>query len=1005
MKLHLLTFALILAAAFVSSTQAAPSTTSLAALPSYRIIKELDELPFKEVTDLVYDSDGLLWMATRNGLYCYDNYRIRPYRRDGRHPDMLSDNEVKRVAEDHQQRIWIATAQGLDRLDKQTGYIEHLVPTKSQIRGITELMVTREGTIWVASDDGFFYYLPDDDVPHPVRILNNRGEPIRYSQCMMEDHRGHIWLGTWADGLFRYDPHSGEIIQYPQMNSRNSAHVLLEDDHKRIWVAGWASGIHVLENAWDMNRLSWKTFTEPDLIGDITYSMTFDAERHQILIGSSRGMTIADTERIGTFHKLTDPNDGHPIPGVEITGIEQSKDGQTWVSMIGQGVAAIEPDQAHFGHSTLESSRKYFRTSSVRSIYADRHQRLWLGIGTQGLAVQDLKTGKTYNWNEIPALSRTHQTMSTVYAITETYDGHIWVANFSSEIMEIIPPKEGEDIRKLTATIYQSASTPFAPSDRIFTLFEDRNDNLWFGGTGGAVMRRPDGSILRLDTVQMDPKHKMKDLEVQRIAQSSDGSLLLAALHAGVYRMTKRDGKWGVQCFNAENEGIGDNEIQSLCLDKQDRLWAGSKNGDLYVLYPGSKRFRSVKEDWHLPGASINFIIEDRRTMPTREGQHSLWVGTNEGLLQIITSLDLATTRVIHYNEEDGLLDNYLLRSSATSDYDGNIYFGTHQGYNFFNAEQLAQDKERKHRVSISELLVEDTPWQELPVEEKSKISDFDPRYTKKLTFTHKQSQFTLEFAQTGSTHKKEIQFAYKLDGYDEGWRYASGNLPQASYSNLPAGDYTFMLCSAHHTYSSGSTNPTNDDDVLKIDITILPSWWETNTAKLIYAILGILTVLLLQKGFRLLKARYKHLLVRARERAALRKGEIILKPGKPDVTDADKDFINRAIACINNHLSDPDYDQQQFLDDMGVSKATCFRKLKAMTGQSYTNFVRDIKMKAAMKLQQENPNIRISDLAYAVGFSDPKYFSACFKKYYGKLPSEITEDKPNKNPDNKENS
>jgi len=75
------------------------------------------------------------------------------------------------------------------------------------------------------------------------------------------------------------------------------------------------------------------------------------------------------------------------------------------------------------------------------------------------------------------------------------------------------------------------------------------------------------------------------------------------------------------------------------------------------------------------------------------------------------------------------------------------------------------------------------------------------------------------------------------------------------------------------------------------------------------------------------------------------------------------------------------------------------------MTGQSYTNFVRDIKMKAAMKLQQENPNIRISDLAYAVGFSDPKYFSACFKKYYGKLPSEIIEEKPNKNPDNKENS
>ena len=97
----------------------------------------------------------------------------------------------------------------------------------------------------------------------------------------------------------------------------------------------------------------------------------------------------------------------------------------------------------------------------------------------------------------------------------------------------------------------------------------------------------------------------------------------------------------------------------------------------------------------------------------------------------------------------------------------------------------------------------------ELPVEEKSKISDFDPRYTKKLTFTHNQSQFTLEFAQTGFTHKKEIQFAYKLDGYDEGWRYASGNLPQASYSNLPAGDYTFLLCSAPLIPVGAPTPPT----------------------------------------------------------------------------------------------------------------------------------------------------------------------------------------------------
>lgn len=1000
MKAQLLITILILSATLVS---AAPLNTSNDA-PSYRIVKELDELPFKEVTDLVYDSDGMLWIATRNGLYSYDNYRLRPYRRDGRHPDMLSDNEVKRVAEDHQDRIWIATAQGLDRLDKKTGNIVHLVPEKYMIHVFTELMVAHDGTVWVASDDGFHYYLPGEDVPHHLRVTNEKGDSIRvYGQCILEDHRGFIWLGTWSDGLFRYNPQNGEIVHYPQMNERNSAHVLMEDDHKRIWVAGWASGIHVLDNAWDLERLSWQTFKTPDLIGNITYSMTLDADKHLVMIGASRGMTLADTEHLGKFYKLTDEQDGHPIPGVEITGIEKGTDELTWVSMIGQGVMAIEPDQARFGSSTLESSQKAFKTSSVRSIFVDSNQRLWLGIGTQGLAVQDLNTGKIYGWNEIPAISRTHQAMTTVYSITETYDGHIWVACFSSEIMEIIPPKKGEDIRKLKVNVFPSASTPFCPSDRIFTLFEDRNDNLWIAGTGGAVMRRPDGSTVRLDTLQMDPTHKMKDLEILKMAQSSDGSLLLAAIHSGVYRMTSNGDKWNVEYYSPENESIGDNEIQCLCLDKQGRLWAGSKNGDLYVLYPGSKRFRSVKEAWHLPGASINFIVEDPSPASVKENQHNLWVGTNEGLLQIITSLDLATTRVIHYNEEDGLLDRNLIRNAVTSDDEGTIYFGSHMGYNFFKAAQLAQDKERPHQVRISELIVEDTPWQELPEAEKNSISQLDPKYADQLTFTYKQSEFTMGFMQTGLTHKQETQFAYKLEGYDDGWRYTSGILPRASYSNLKAGDYTFMLCNAHHTYSGDDTNPTNDEDILKLSIKILPPWWLTRPAKILWTILGIIVVLLLQKGFKSIKKRYKSLLVRARERAAIRKGEIIIKPSKPDVTDADKEFINRAISCINAHLSDTNYDQQRFLDDMGVSKATCFRKLKAITGQNYSNFVRDIKMKAAMKLQQENPNIRISDLAYAVGFSDPKYFSTCFKKYYGKLPSEIVEDSKYKNLDSKE--
>ena len=95
---------------------------------------------------------------------------------------------------------------------------------------------------------------------------------------------------------------------------------------------------------------------------------------------------------------------------------------------------------------------------------------------------------------------------------------------------------------------------------------------------------------------------------------------------------------------------------------------------------------------------------------------------------------------------------------------------------------------------------------------------------------------------------------------------------------------------------------------------------------------------------------------------------------------------------CVNKHLSDSDYDRETFAADMGASASTLYNKLRALTGMNVSNFIRDIRMKEAMRLAQQNPQIRVSDLAYKVGFKDPKYFSTCFRKEFGIQPSEYIE-------------
>ena len=102
-----------------------------------------------------------------------------------------------------------------------------------------------------------------------------------------------------------------------------------------------------------------------------------------------------------------------------------------------------------------------------------------------------------------------------------------------------------------------------------------------------------------------------------------------------------------------------------------------------------------------------------------------------------------------------------------------------------------------------------------------------------------------------------------------------------------------------------------------------------------------------------------------------------------------DQEFMQRAIDCLNEHLTDSDYSRDTFAADMGASASTLYNKLRALTGMNVTAFIRNHRIKTACRLAKENPDLRVSDIAYRVGFKDPKYFATSFKKEMGIQPKE----------------
>ncbi|MCD8167228.1 MAG: response regulator [Bacteroides sp.] len=149
-----------------------------------------------------------------------------------------------------------------------------------------------------------------------------------------------------------------------------------------------------------------------------------------------------------------------------------------------------------------------------------------------------------------------------------------------------------------------------------------------------------------------------------------------------------------------------------------------------------------------------------------------------------------------------------------------------------------------------------------------------------------------------------------------------------------------------------------------------------------------------LTKPFNLsaLHARIKNLLKNKERTANDFKKQLVFEMKEFDYTDMDEKFLQDAIDCVNRHLSDPQFDIPQFTSEMATSRTTLHKKLKSLTGLNTTSFVRNIRLKAACKIMDENRTIRISDLAYAVGFNDPKYFSICFRKEFGLQPTEYIE-------------
>ena len=794
----------------------------------------LNSLPSKDVQSVYQDRDGYIWISTRNGLFQYDGYSITTYKSNLYCPDLLTNNNIYCVAEDAQHRLWIGTYSGLNVLDKQTGQIRKIDDPEINGIGISQILVTSDNRILFATEGGLLEYLEDSKRFLAFNQDNTDGVfPKTTVKSLFEDDRGDIWIGTWSQGLFRYEKRTGKYRKYPQMNSGNSAHVVFQDSHKNIWVGTWGAGLHLLHDAYNPEKTTWTTFTHDEnrsgtISDNLIYAISEDLNTNSLWVGTRSGLSILslrDMEMLHwSFENCYSGESENSITSSEVASLLRDRQGIMWVGMIGGGVNMANTRKAKFNLDRLSEAKRILKSNSVRSILLDDEGQLWMGISTYGFGVEDRRTGKFTHHGQMPDFS-SYRGISTVMSIMQSPStGHIWIGVYNGGAYEI--DKSAPVGKRVKA--YNSSNAPWMCNSCIYYICEDSKQNLWFATKSGVSMRAADGTPVRFDSLKVGDV-AVRDMVVMQLVEGHDSEMWLASNTHGVIRIQGSGNSLSGYTFSGYSVSNGKlNSDYANCIykDVEGRIWVGTGGSGLSLYDAVEDVFLPAHKLWNLPGDAVTNIQSDKKG--------NLWLGTNAGLLRLTVPRDLQNVTYRLYTTSDGLQDNIFNRGASFVASDGEMFFGGHRGYNSFYPDK--QDEQVfSSPVVITDIKVFNQSWTALSDKERSEISNLSPRFTDKIVLDYKRNNFSIEFSALEYANPERNRYAYRLDGFDAGWQYTDASKRFAYYNNLKSGTYTFYV-------KSSNSNGIWDENIQTVKVVILPPPWKTWWAYTLYIIvlLGI---------------------------------------------------------------------------------------------------------------------------------------------------------------------
>jgi ligand-binding sensor domain-containing protein/signal transduction histidine kinase/CheY-like chemotaxis protein len=760
-------------------------------------------LSHNTVYTITQDHKGFMWLGTREGLNRYDGTSILTFYADPLDSSKLFSNHITALETGSDGTLYVGTPQGVHVYDHSRGVFTRIYFQGAHAGYINGIQKTSEGNILVCSSRGLFMLRPGHTDLQQIIEKANVLDAVEFK-------RGIFWIST-LQNILMINEH-GELIRvYTTLHDRanrlvslnNNIFCLFKDSFGDIWLGSKKNGLFKYDLKEDAFSPVVTQFQFNPLEVNVIRVIAEDSDK-KLWIGTESGLFIYNrAQQVFQYFTQSFDQSSTSLSDKAIYAIYKSREGIMWIGTYFGGVNIARPREKGFKSLMADGGYKKLNGKAVSDIIQDSKGKLWLATEDGGVSIWDRKTDViTYLKNESGKKSLS---VNNVHSLYEDVNGVFWIGTFLGGLNKY-------DSKNQTITVYKKnqEETSSFPDNMIYAVHKDRTGELWIGTQAGlSKFNHTEG------TYEPFMPKTFRGKFIYDIYEERSGALWICANNADtLYYYNPATSQLEKHRYH-DAASPGNPGFICALEDSNGQIWFGTINHGLVRFDRSAKTFSAFTTEQGLSNNYVYGILED--------SQHNLWMSTNKGL----SKFNPKTQRFTNYDISHGLPNNQFNFKSAFKDGDGWMYFGTINGLCYFHPDSLMIN-EAAPTVYLSDFKL----FNKSISASADGLLQKDIDATNKVTVRYDDNMITIEFGAVNYYASGSNQYAYFLEGFDQGWNYV-GKKSNAIYTNLSPGDYVFKVKAANN-------DGIWSNDVKELHVTVLPPFWLSSWAILFYGVLVI---------------------------------------------------------------------------------------------------------------------------------------------------------------------